>query len=87
MGDKAEAHQSFDTVWNTQKRAINKLCETKSSLETITEGDGLSMKKEDDVEKDVSTPTIAVLQQQADRIDILSNQIDHLLATLRGVNQ
>jgi len=86
MADTTEKHASFDTVYNTEERAINKLFDIKNQLETLVNGDGKGSTAEAEKDQEINHPSISVLQERADKVDILSNQIIHLVETLRGGN-
>lgn len=83
--DKAEAPPSLDSIFRTNIGSIGGLSSLKEEIDEIVNSDGNPSKDcESKCETIDSIPTVGVIQKQADRIKILTDEINHLVTILRG---
>ena len=83
--EKAEAPPSLESIFRTNIGALSGLSILKEELNEIVNGDGIPNKDcESKCDATDSIPTISVIQKQADRIKILTDEINHLMTILRG---
>lgn len=83
--DKAEAPPSLDSIFRTNQGAISGLSLLKEEIDEIVNSDGNPSKDCENKCEDMDLiPTVSLLQKQADRIKILTDEINHLVTILRG---
>lgn len=83
--DKAEAPPSLDSIFRTNIGAISGLLLLKEEIDEIVNSDGNPSKDCESKCDEIDTiPTVGVIQKQADRIKILTDEINHLVTILRG---